>query len=99
MKAIPLKYRMEYSECPGCGSEEDNDDISKKDVIGGDNPAVIDDMYWFDPDDTETRTIAYCDSCHEWSEWGEWPDRYKQWKCSECGGMYDDKYDADQCCT
>ena len=98
MRSVPKKGS--FAKCEHCEDMSESGEWEEQiayyhdpgDILGFEN---LDEGYYFDTD-CLTITVYVCSNCGSATE-----DRdcvKEVWVCSECDGMYEDKYEGDECC-
>ena len=106
MKARPISNKKSrnnrFARCPECEENSPIENVELKRLVGGENYYYFDDGYWFEENDLEHITSAYCIKCNERSNWYNWPEfndsEMEAWECSNCGAQYAEKQEGDECC-
>ena len=99
MKATPLpkSKRVKIWICPGCDEKHQDVDVPEEEFYEVES-YLYDDSSWVRIGHNSV-TGAYCHNCYEWRDVDDWQTFHAEWECSECDALYEDKEEADECCS
>lgn len=99
MKALPTAKHEEYYYCTSCDKWTHSDEWSEYTYYAHSEDELADqqDGYYYFSYDCSHMTLYSCDNCSE--RQAEVDTNTNLWGCSECNDVFEDKGEADDCCT
>lgn len=100
MKALPTDRGESYLYCDGCDQYRNTEEWSTQTVyvhnVNDQIDSGSDSFFYFDSDCWSEETMS-CDYC---GHRDDSPNEISSgWYCDECSEVFEDKNDADSCCT